>query len=131
MANRRRRPGESVTRLRQLGALVQRGMARLDALSAICISWQISCRWKRQCGGMGTGQTWEPERLQNENERLTQALSKLTMDTLIPAEAVSATSVARPVIAPASIKLSGSESRFCRVDPPIKAAINDAWCAAR
>ncbi len=44
-------------------------------------------RWRKQYGGMGTDQLRELKRLQKENERLRKAVSDLTLDKLILAEA--------------------------------------------
>jgi putative transposase len=43
--------------------------------------------WKKKYGGMGTDQLKELKRLQKENERLRKAVSDLTLDKLILAEA--------------------------------------------
>ena len=44
-------------------------------------------RWRKQYGGMGTEQLKELKRLRQENERLRRAVSDLTLDKLILAEA--------------------------------------------
>ena len=51
------------------------------------ISEQTYYRWRKQYGGMGTNQLKELKRLQKENERLRRAVSDLTLDKLILAEA--------------------------------------------
>mgnify|MGYP000712384073 CR=1 FL=1 len=51
------------------------------------ISEQTFYRWKKKYGGMGTDQLKELKRLQKENERLRRAVSDLTLDKLILAEA--------------------------------------------
>ena len=43
--------------------------------------------WRKAYGGMGTEQLRELKRLQKENERLCRAMSDLTLDKLILAEA--------------------------------------------
>lgn len=43
--------------------------------------------WKKKYGGMGTEQLKELKRLEKENERLRSAVSDLTLDKLILAEA--------------------------------------------
>ena len=53
----------------------------------ICITEQTFYRWRKQYGGMGTAQLKELKRLQKENERLRRAVSDLTLDKLILAEA--------------------------------------------
>ena len=44
-------------------------------------------RWRKHYGGMGTDQLKELRRLQKENERLSRAVSDLTLDKLILTEA--------------------------------------------
>ena len=87
MATKRHKPEEIVTTLRQVEVLVGQGMARVDAIREVRISEQTFYRWRKQYGGMGTDQLRELKRLQKENERLRRAVSDLTLDKLILAEA--------------------------------------------
>ena len=87
MANKRPKPEEIVTKLRQFEVLTGQGMPRLDAIRQICVTEQTYFRWKKKYGGMDTDQLKELKRLQKENERLRRALSDLTLDKLILAEA--------------------------------------------
>jgi transposase len=87
MAIKRHKPEEIVAKLRQVEVLVGRGMARIDAIREISIGEQTYYRWRKQYGGMGTDQLKELKRLQKENERLRKAISDLTLDKLILAEA--------------------------------------------
>ena len=87
MANRRHTPEEIVTKLRQVEVLVGQGMPRLDAIREVQITDQTFYRWRKQYGGMGTNQLRELKRLKKENERLRRAVSDLTLDKLILAEA--------------------------------------------
>ena len=87
MANKRHKPEEIVTKLRQVEALVGQGMARIDAIRQVRIVEQTYYRWRKQYGGMGTTQLKELKRLQKENERLRRAVSDLTLDKLILTEA--------------------------------------------
>ena len=87
MANKRHKPEEIVTKLRQVEVLVGQGMARIDAIRQISIVEQTYCRWRKQYGGMGTAQLKELKRLQKENKRLRRAVSDLTLDKLILSEA--------------------------------------------
>ena len=70
MANRRPKPEEIVTKLRQVEVLVGQGMKRIDAIREIGVVEQTFYRWRKQYGGMGTAQLKELKRLQKENERL-------------------------------------------------------------
>jgi transposase len=87
MAIKRHKPEEIVAKLRQVEVLVGQGMARIDAIREISIGEQTYYRWRKQYGGMGTDQLKELKRLQKENERLRKAVSELTLDKLILAEA--------------------------------------------
>ena len=87
MANKRARPEEIVTKLRQVEVLVGQGMPRSDAIRQICVTEQTYYRWRKKYGGMGTEQLKELKRLQKENERLRRAVSDLTLDKLILSEA--------------------------------------------
>ena len=87
MANKRHKPEEIVTKLRQVEVLVGQGMARIDAIRQIRIVEQTYYRWRKQYSGMGTAQLKELKRLQKENERLRRAVSDLTLDKLILTEA--------------------------------------------
>jgi transposase len=87
MATKRHRREEIVTKLRQVEVLVGQGMARVDAIREVRITEQTYYRWRKQYGGMGTDQLRELKRFQKENERLRKAVSDLTLDKLILAEA--------------------------------------------
>jgi putative transposase len=56
MANKRHKPEEIVTKLRQVDVLVGQGMVRGDAIRQVSITEQTYYRWRKQYGGMGTGQ---------------------------------------------------------------------------
>ena len=87
MGIKRHKPEEIVTKLRQVEVLVGQGMARIDAIRQVQITEQTYYRWRKHYGGMGKGQLRELNRLQKENERLRRAVSDLTLDKLILAEA--------------------------------------------
>ena len=87
MANERPKPEESVTTLRQVEVLTGQGMPRLDAIRQIGVTEQTYDRWKKKYGGMGADQLKELRRLQKENDRLRKAVSDLTLDKLILADA--------------------------------------------
>ena len=87
MATKRHKPEEIVTKLRQGEVLAGQGTARVNAIRQVRITEQTYYRWRKQYGGMGTDQLKELKRLQKENERLRKAVSDLTLDKLILAEA--------------------------------------------
>ncbi len=87
MASKRPKPEEIVTKLRQVEVLIGQGKSRVDAIRAIGVVEQTYYRWRKQYGGMGADQVKELKRLQKENERLRRAVSDLTLDKMILAEA--------------------------------------------
>jgi putative transposase len=87
MANKRPKPEEIVTKLRQIEVLMGQGLSRIDAIRQIGVVEQTYYRWRRQYGGMGVDQLKELKRLQKENEQLRRAVSDLTLDKLILREA--------------------------------------------
>ena len=87
MANKRHKPEEIVSKLRQVEVLVGQGTARVDAIRKVGITEQTYYRWRKKYGGMGTDQLRELKRLQRENEHLRRAVSDLTLDKLILTEA--------------------------------------------
>ena len=87
MMNKRPKPEEIITKLRQVEVLMGQGMARLDAFRQIGVVEQTYYRWRKQYGGMGVDQLKELKRLQKENDRLRKAVSDLTLDKLILKEA--------------------------------------------
>ena len=87
MMNKRPKPEEIITKLRQVELLMGQGMARLDAIRQIGVVEQTYYRWRKQYGGMGVDQLKELKRLQKENDRLRKAVSDLTLDKLILKEA--------------------------------------------
>ena len=87
MANKRPKPEEIVTKLRQFDVLVGQGKTRIDAIRSIGVTEQTYYRWRKQYGGMGTDQVKELKRLQKENEHLRRAISDLILEKLILREA--------------------------------------------
>ena len=87
MSNKRPKPEEIVSKLRQVEVLMGQGMSRLDAIRQIGVVEQTYYRWRKKYGGMGVDQLKELKRLQKENERLRRAVSDLTLDRLILTEA--------------------------------------------
>ena len=87
MANKRPKPEEIVSKLRQVEVLMGQGMSRLNAIRQIGVVEQTYYRWRKQYGGMGVDQLKELKRLQKENDQLRKAVSDLTLDKLILKEA--------------------------------------------
>ena len=87
MTNKRLKPEEIVSKLRQVEVLMGQGLSRLDAIRQIGVVEQTYYRWRKQYVGMGVDQLKELKRLQKENGRLRRAVSDLTLDKLILKEA--------------------------------------------
>ena len=87
MTNKRPKPEEIVSKLRQVEVLMGQSMSCLDAIRQIGVVEQTYYRWRKQYAGMGVDQLKELKRLEKENERLRRAVSDLTLDKLILKEA--------------------------------------------
>ncbi|WP_374834318.1 IS3 family transposase [Daeguia caeni] len=87
MANKRHKPDEIVTKLRQVEVLRGQGMAMADAVRQIGVFELTFYRWRKQYGGMSRDQLRQLKDLQKENERLRKAVADLTLDKLILTEA--------------------------------------------
>ncbi len=70
MANKRHKPEEIVTKLRQVEVLVGQGMARIDAIREIGVVEQTYYRWRKLYGGLRTDQAKRLKDLERENGRL-------------------------------------------------------------
>ncbi|MCG7575229.1 IS3 family transposase [Phaeobacter sp. CNT1-3] len=119
MANKRPKPEEIVSKLRQVEVLMGQGMSRLDAIRQIGVVEQTYYRWRKKYGGMGVDQLKELKRLQKENERLRRAVSDLTLDKLILKEAAPGKLLSparrRACIDHVRSQFKVSERRACRV----------------
>lgn len=56
MTNKRLKPEEIVSKLRQVEVLMGQGLSRLDAIRQIGVVEQTYYRWRKQYGGMGVDQ---------------------------------------------------------------------------
>ena len=87
MAKKRDEPEEIVAKLRQVGVLQGQGSSVVDAIRQIGVTEATYYRWRREYGGMKTDQLQRLKELEKENLRLRRAVSDLTLDKLILAEA--------------------------------------------
>ena len=87
MAKRSYKPEEIVAKLRQVDVLNSQGMPMADAIRQVGVSEVTFYRWRKAYGGMKTDQLKRLKELEKENERLRRAVSDLTLDKLILAEA--------------------------------------------
>ena len=87
MPSKRHRPEEIVTKLRQVDVLMAQGKTQTDAIRAIGVTSVTYARWKQEFGGLKSDQVKRLKELEQENARLRRAVSDLTLDKLILAEA--------------------------------------------
>jgi transposase-like protein len=87
MARKRPTPEEIVAKLRQVDVLVSQGKSVADAVRSIGTTEVTYYRWRREYGGLKTAQVKRLKELEAENARLRKAVSDLTLDKMILAEA--------------------------------------------
>ena len=84
---KRAKPEEIIAKLREVEVRLSRGETAGQAVRAIGVTEQTYYRWRREYGGMGVDQARRLRELEKENQRLRRAVSDLTLDKLILAEA--------------------------------------------
>jgi putative transposase len=84
---KRAKPEEIIAKLREVEVRLSRGETTGQAVRAIGVTEQTYYRWRREYGGMGVDQARRLKELEKENLRLRKAVSDLTLDKLILAEA--------------------------------------------
>jgi putative transposase len=78
---------EIVSKLRQVDVLLAQGRAVADAVRSIGVTEVTYYRWRNEYGGLKGDQVKRLKELEIENSRLRRAVSDLTLDKLILAEA--------------------------------------------
>lgn len=87
MARKRHKAEEIVSKLRQVDVLTGQGTSVPDAVRSIGVTEVTYYRWRREYGGLQMDQVKRMKDLELENQRLRKAVSDLTLDKLILAEA--------------------------------------------
>ena len=87
MPRKRPTPEEIVAKLRQIDVLVSQGKSVADAVRSIGTTEVSYYRWRKEYGGLKTAQVKRLKELETENARLRKAVSDLTLDKMILAEA--------------------------------------------
>jgi putative transposase len=87
MARKRYKPEEIVGKLRQADLLHSQGRSMSEAIRQLGVSEVTFYRWRKEYGGMSGDQLRRLKDLEKENERLRRAVSDLTLDKQILAEA--------------------------------------------
>ena len=89
MAQKKHKPEEIVSKLRQVDVLVSQGRPVAEAIRAIGVTASTYYRWRKEFGGLKSDQVKRLKDLEKENERLRKAVSDLTLEKLILKEAAS------------------------------------------
>jgi transposase-like protein len=76
-----------VLKLRQVEVLQGQGKSVSEAVRQIGVTVQTYYRWRKEYGGMNRDQLKRLKELEMENTRLRRAVSDLTLDKMILAEA--------------------------------------------
>jgi transposase-like protein len=87
MARKRHTAEEIVAKLRQVDVLMAQGRAVAEAVRTIGVTEVTYYRWRNEYGGLKGDQVKRLKELETENSRLRRAVSDLTLDKLILAEA--------------------------------------------
>jgi len=87
MARKRHTAEEIVAKLRQVDVLIAQGRPVADAVRVIGVTEVTYYRWRNEYGGLRGDQVKRLKELETENSRLRRAVSDLTLDKLILAEA--------------------------------------------
>ena len=89
------KPEEIVAKLRQVEVLTSQGKSVADAIRTIGVTEVTYYRWRQEFGGLKSDQVKRLKNLKAENARLRRAVSDLTLDNMILAEAAGETSKPR------------------------------------
>src|SRR6187402_4009326 len=87
MARKRHTAEEIVAKLRQVEVLTAQGRSVAEAIRSIGVTEVTFYRWRQEYGGLKGDQVKHLKELEAENTRLRRAISDLTLDKMILAEA--------------------------------------------
>jgi transposase-like protein len=87
MARRKYSAEEIIANLREIEVRLSQGESAAHAARAVGVTEQTYYRWRREYGGLKTSQAKKMKELEKENQRLRKAVSDLTLDKMILAEA--------------------------------------------
>jgi putative transposase len=87
MPRKRHSAEEIVTKLRQVDVLSSQGRPVAEAIRSIGVTEVTYYRWRSEYGGLKGDQVKRLKELETENSRLRRAVSDLTLDKMILAEA--------------------------------------------
>ena len=87
MGIKRHKPEEIVAKLRQVDVLTAQGKSIAEGAKTIAVTETTYFRWRAEYGGLKSDQVKRLKDLELENARLRRAVSDLTLDRMILAEA--------------------------------------------
>jgi putative transposase len=87
MPRKRHTAEEIVAKLRQVDVLTAQGRPVAEAIRSIAVTEVTYYRWRQEYGGLKGDQVKRLKELEAENARLRRAVSDLTLDKMILAEA--------------------------------------------
>lgn len=87
MAAKRHKAEEIVTKLRPVDVLNAQGKSMAETIRSIGVTEVTYYRWRAEYGGLKGDQVKRLKELEAENARLRRAVSDLTLDKMILAEA--------------------------------------------
>ena len=87
MPQKKHKPEEIVSKLRQVDVLVSQGQSVAEAVRSIGVTPFTYYRWRKEFGGLKTDQVRRMKDLEVENARLRKAIADLTLCKLILQEA--------------------------------------------
>jgi cell division protein FtsB len=87
MPGKRPTAEEIVAKLRQVDVLTSQGKTVAEAVRAIAVTEVSYYRWRKEYGGLKGDQVKRLKELETENARLRRAVSDLTLDKMVLAEA--------------------------------------------
>ena len=87
MPRKHHKPEEIVAKLRQVDVQTSQGKSAADAIRAIGVTEVTYYSWRQEYGGLRSDQVKRMKDLEAENTRLRRAVSDLTLDKMILAEA--------------------------------------------
>lgn len=88
MPRKKHKPEEVVAKLRQVDVMTAQGRPLEEAIRSIGVSQVTYNRWRNEFAGLKLEQVKRLKELEQENLRLRPAVSDLTLDKLILAEAL-------------------------------------------
>ena len=89
MSRKRHKPEEIIAKLRQVEVLAAQGRPMAEAIRSIGVTEVTFYRWRQEYGGLKGDQVKRLKSLETENQRLSRAISDLTLEKLILKEAAS------------------------------------------